>query len=505
MTKLIDIPEATVPALDPRPVLEIHRDPHGYIGLVRKPRPGCTILDKNGRPVQFENLCSIRAGDLAEMLPALQNYLLEDSYFTVNPYYRPAPYANKLTSLPDVWRKEKYLQSLAACYADCDVGREDSDNPLERQSWREAAYKAGIMADEGIIPQPSIMARSGRGVYLFWLLRDEKDSTALPHAWPEKIVLYKELNRALCQRVAELAPDVKAIDAARVLRFPGSVHTKAIRRVTYLIQVGDNGRTFTYTLPELARFLELPATAVELPDGTRRLALTVKWRKVKNPGSAPARKRGQQRLNARRAQDLLTVEQWRGGFRKRGERYQDGHGSQGRRFTLALYATWLKGAGESLEAAQAAVSRMAGNCRPPYGSSAEDSPSPAEIVQEIYAAPELRRWKRNKLCDTLGITPEVARELDLGSLVPEEVAQARVEIQEITAAAQAQARLAFVRDYLATVGSVRTCRAVARALCAAGLPTSHETANQLMAQAGCIQRTPGRQSKYALPVIPVGQ
>jgi hypothetical protein len=414
-----------IPALDVESILAIHREPDGYIGFVRKPDPAHPQLDKHGKPKTWVSLFSIKAAELRSMFPAFAEWLTDESYFTVNGYYCAAPYRNKTTGLPDVWRKEKHLSTLNTCYADIDCGRPESEEPGAALHWRQAQHEAEILADRGVIPQPSIMARSGRGVYLFWLLRDAKDPAKPPHAWPEKIELYKSCNRAIDERLRahRLPADLAAIDAARVLRVPGSIHRKALRRVTYVIQLDEYGKGFVYTLPELAKFLDLPAPDGELPEKARTLAKPAQYRRTKNPGSAPLRSRGPMILNARRAQDLLSLQTWRGGFLKRGMKYPDGTTSPGRRFILTLYANFLKGSGVDQASALPALREMAANMHPAYPSDPLDQDPPVESLVEMeYSSKTRRRWKNAKLCALLGISPDVARELDLKTIRSADVA-----------------------------------------------------------------------------------
>lgn len=472
--------DETVPALDVQGILAIHRDTEGYIGFVRKPDPDHPRLDRHGKPYAFENLFSIRRRDLGSMFPAMAEWLTYDSFMTVNAYYRAAPYPNPLTGLPDVWRKEKYLRSLTACYADIDSGRPESDEPGAALTWRQAQHAAEYLADVGVIPQPSIMARSGRGVYLLWLLRDETRPKELPRAWPEKIGLYKALNRALDDRLRtnRLPADTHAIDAARVLRVPGSIHRKALRRVRYVIQADERGQGFVYTLPELAAFLGLASVGGDLPDSTRSLAKPAQYRKVKKPGTAPLRSLGAKRVNALRAQDLLTIEVWRGGFLKRGMKYADGTVSPGRRFLLTLYANFLRGSGADQAETLAACRTMAANMKPPYPSDPPDDDPPIEsLVQGEYSTDRRRRWGNQKLCDLLGITADVARDLDLLTIKPPAVAveadKARPHQADVI-----EERRDFARQYIERYGRV-TARKLANAYKAAGfIGANHQTANQ---------------------------
>ena len=498
--KAKDQAEVETPALDLDSILSLHRDPDGYIGFVRKPEH--PQLDKRGKPRTFENLFSIRAEDLRTTLPAFAEWLTQESYFTVCSYYRPAPYLNPKTGLPDVWRKEKYLSKLTACYTDLDCGRPESEDPGAALEWREAQYEAGILADRGIIPQPSIMARSGRGVYLLWLLRDEKDPSKPPHAWPEKLELYKLCNRALNSRIRAhaLPADKAAIDAARVLRVPGSIHRKTGRRVEYIVQLDETGKGFIYTLPELARILELPAPASELPPATRSLARPPLYRRVKKPGSAPLRSHGQQKLQALRAQDLLTIEAWRGGFKRRGEKYDDGSTSPGRRFILTLYAGFLRGARETQEATIKALQTMAGNMRPPYPSDSPSEDPPIETIVRDEYTNKIRRWGNPKLCALLGITEEVARTLELQTIRPPAVAHEADQARPLKADLINERR-EFARRYLEKHRHT-TARGLANAYHHAGfVGANRQTANEdLNALGYVVNRSSGGRPRKTYQV-----
>lgn len=497
----IDLDEETAPALDVAAILALHRDPDGYIGFVRKPAPDAPPrLDRHGRPYTWDNLFSIRADDLRSMFPALAHWLTHDAYMTVHAYHRAAPYRNKLTGHPDVWRKEKHLRSLTACYADIDSGRPESDEPGAALSWRQAQHEAEALADAGIIPQPSIVARSGRGVYLFWLLRDEHDPDKLPHAWPDSTIpLYKACNRALNERLRahRLPADKAAIDAARVLRVPGSIHRKALRRVTYMIQADETGRGFVYSLPELAQALDLPALKGDLPEETRKLARPAQYRKVKEPGSAPLRSHGTRKLNALRAQDLLTLQAHRGGFLKSGVKYPDGTTSPGRRFTLTLYANFLRGSGLDQAAALDALRSMAANMRPPWPDEPGD-PTIEALAEAEYSTAKRLRWKNPKLCALLGISAALAQDLELRTIRPLDVAL-DADRERPTQKELVQARREWLRQYIVEHGGNWTGARVMRLSSISPYPWNNRmTATaDLNAIAPDRVRGPGRRRKAA--------
>jgi hypothetical protein len=118
---------------------------------------------------------------------------------------------------------------------------------------------------------------------------------------------------------------------------------------------------------------------------------------------------------------MLILEQWRGGFMKRGLQYSDGFTSCGRRFTLTLYANFLRGSGATKDRALKAVIDMAKNTRPVYPSDPDDSPVDSIVTAE-YASPSRRRWSNDKLCALLGVTADVSRALGLKTILPPEVA-----------------------------------------------------------------------------------
>ena len=503
-----DVPD-DAPALDLDSILRIHRDQDGFIGFVRKPDPASetVALDKNGKPYQFRNVGAVRVGDLAGMFPAFARWITHDAYMMVNAVHRAAPWQNKETGLPDVWRKEKHLRTLTACYVDIDCGRPESDEPGARLDDWDAISYAGRLADMGVIPVPSIMARSGRGVYLFWLLHDHKDPAQPQSAWPEKLELYKAVNKALGERLRAqgLPADPKATDGARVLRVPGSIHRKAGRRAEYLIPKAGDGKGFFYSLQDLAGFLNHAAPVGDLPAPVRieAAAPATRYKKTKNEGSAPNCARGPKVLNAKRAEDLLRLEQYRGGFLKRGQAYADGSISTGRRLALTLYCLFLRGSGLDQAAALPAVLDMARNARPPLGEM-EDDQDPAAILSGVYSN-RSRRYSDKTLFRILKITPDLARELNLKTIVPPEVRQERRAALPTQADIIAKRR-EFVRRYVEEHGGrVPPCRAVALAIKAAGLPGGNpQTANQILNELGFKDQRinkGGRPRKKITPLL----
>ena len=388
----------------------IHRHNDGFICFVRKTNR--LLFGKDGKPKKFETLFSVKLDELKNCFPEFAVYLLTDSYFSVNSFYRTKVWLNKLTDKPDVERREKYLRYLNACYVDLDFYKSS-----ERLSFANVSYIIQKMTEDGLIPAPSIITNSGRGAYLMWLLIDEKSGLPVaPKAYQENIILYKAINKAIGKRMTQLSWDNRAIDGARVLRVPGSYHLKADRIVKYQLQFNNAGRVFFYTLRELANFCGLPY--LQKPDLTEvRKVITGEfqpfplYRKTKKKGSRPNNIKGFRILNLKRIQDLLTIEQFYGGFC---------HGVRRRRITLL--SEFMRKAGFSKDETREALRKMAGNCKPPYPHEENDTPV-EQILKNVYSNKKgtCRRWKNEKLCQELKITTELAMELNLLTIVPKEI------------------------------------------------------------------------------------
>jgi len=398
-------PSRNAPEIALESVRIVHPHDDAQIGLGKKFSPDGPV----------SHMGSVTFRELKEFLPGLRSWILEDSYMTVNAYWNPGTKPTKETGLRHLLRKERFLRYLTACFVDLDVGRPESEQAAQRLTWYEAMAGALIFMGRGVIPWASIFARSGRGVYLLWLLRDETDPDRLPGAWPEKRALYKDINRAITQRLSPLGADSGAISGAQFLRLPGSRHTKAKQDVQYFVSYDGALRVKRYTLSEMAGAVGLNFLDESLPDNTRELVITPPWfRRPRKPGTAHNRIKGFHSRAARRAQDLVVIEQHMGGI---------GHGF--RRRTLTMYAEFLRDTHqETPQTILDALRKMAGNCRPPYPSDPSDPPLET-IVEDTLRSDKRRLWGNKRLCKYFGITPDLARKLELKSILPQEVIEER--------------------------------------------------------------------------------
>lgn len=182
-------------------------------------------------------------------------------------------------------------------------------------------------------------------------------------------------------------------------------------------------------------------------------------------------------MQALRAQDLLTIEAWRGGFTRRGEKYEDGSASPDRHFVLTLYAGFLRGARETPETTTTALRAMAANMRPPYPSDPPGEDPPIESIVQAEFASKTRRWGNEKLCKLLRITAAEARDLELQTIRPPAVAREAGRARPLRADL-VKARRDFARQYLERHRRV-TARGLANAYHHAGfIGAKRQTANE---------------------------
>lgn len=238
-----------------RALNEVHRGNDGFITLHR---------ENNGK---FENICAMPAASLPGLwTEEIQELLESDSYYSINSHYRyNAPNAYKLKDengellkLP-ARQGALHLRHLTACYVDLDCYNAGIEVG--------AAIGAVITAqDRGEIPNASIITRSGRGIWLYWLLQDANGG--LQRGYPDKERLWSRIQYAIGERFGNLAADRNASDSSRIARIPGSRNSKSGSKVSYWVQYQENGRTPTYTLQELASFFNVSvATAGQPPNG----------------------------------------------------------------------------------------------------------------------------------------------------------------------------------------------------------------------------------------------
>jgi len=312
----IDSPDRTCPRVES--LLAFHRggEEPAYTRFLRGKGGSKLPVWSIGEEYHGRGSGSVRIDHLRDMFPSFQHELLADSFFTINSFFRAGTHC------------ERHLRYLNACYSDM-----DHDQTLPFPEARKLIIDLEVA---GVIPPPSIVARSGNGSWAFWLLRDPDEPQFAPWAWPEKIDFYKRINGAIKEAVGaatpKLLPDGKALDASRVTRIDGSMHTGAGRTTRYIYHHNADDKLHYYTLKELGAFF-----GVEERPHRRIQAVPVEERRKVTSGIS-----GRMALAEYRLTDFWLLHDARGGFW--GPPY---HRPGCRHYAVLLLGKWMRDLGFS--------------------------------------------------------------------------------------------------------------------------------------------------------------
>jgi hypothetical protein len=454
-----------------------HRHPECYVSLLRKedglkPVGSVVVAD-------FDKEFSRLKQDHSELVE-------NDLYFTVNTYYTAEKKWRRVknSGLYYPRRKEKNLQYLNACYVDIDVGRSEDENEKKRYTDYQALWMVLVLESVGVIPQCSVYARSGRGLYLFWIIKSTR-------AFPENLQLYKVINKTLANKISEFVfADPVAIDGARVLRVYGSYHSTAGEMVNYWPSFMEED-----CVDEAERALpSLDSLAQELNVSIKNPVAPVKINKMKqalNPGSVPSRVNGPKACADNRLRDLLKIENHKGGFK------------QGKRYTsIKLAIRFMKDLGMDKRTVLKYSEELAQRCNPPYPTEEESNDVPVQnIVNDVYKGksglPAI--FKNDYLANFFEVDDKVAESLDLKSIMPESIRKARFKpYAEIIK----ERRNTIVKAVWA-IGEDYTHKAVVQYLAGEGVNVSRTTVlNDLKIlekeKLIPLHRKPGRPPKFSI-------
>ena len=224
------------------------------------------LHDRNDGMVTFHSLangewadfCGIPANCIPELFPQLVSDLVHDGAFSINAFAKPTK--GQETKYRDLYgdplfapkRKTEWVRYLNACYADLDCYKLN-------MSVGDIVGAVINAQDAGTIPPPSIIMRSGNGVWLFWKLMQKNGKKY--GGYKDKLTAYSRVQRAIGDWFATSGSDANSRDAARVTRNPGSWNCKqpdAPKRVDYWPQINAaTGTVNTYTFEELAAWLQI--------------------------------------------------------------------------------------------------------------------------------------------------------------------------------------------------------------------------------------------------------
>ena len=196
---------------------------------------------------RFTPLFSMQTETLEASLESHRLRLEKDSFVSINAAYG--------THKDRPNHKEKTLRYLCACYCDIDFYNLGRTFPETLQLVHDAC-------GDGLLPTPSIVVNSGRGMWLLWLLCDANDNDrAHLGGWHDNpkshLQLYRASHRKIGLVLAPFGSDSACQDAAKYIRIPGSLHTGSEGVVEWYRQTHSLP---VYTLAELADALQIPAS-----------------------------------------------------------------------------------------------------------------------------------------------------------------------------------------------------------------------------------------------------
>ena len=310
---------------DPTLIKEIHRDHTGYVGY--------QVYDEETQDWKPFGALPNRATQhyFPEMLPHFDN---QQAAFTINALQKGG---KPFTSAPHWFKGLQYsrrvkqnVQRINACYVDLDYYKLGID-------FGQAVGAVISAAERDQIPNPSIMLRSGKGLWAFWLLKEhsKRDMDGNPNQGVRARKSNKDYFVAIQRRLHDLFADTGSdrsvtTDITRCTRIPGSLG-KNKKRVGSIILVPEGGKStdrFIYTMPEMGEFL-----GVEHPylNSRKQKSVTRDLEKIQS-----SYQKGWKTRWANMHADFETLWSHRGKF------------DQGtRNFAVRLYALILKGIGQT--------------------------------------------------------------------------------------------------------------------------------------------------------------
>jgi hypothetical protein len=275
-------------------------------GITQKTLPVLKAFHRHGGFTTVERLETggrIYAGRLDDLeirsLPPSVSEPRRDVYFSIN-------------GLRSCWRTGALVSHLNAIYVDIDF-HEASDPDSEIG---QAIQRFNSLVNAGTFPPPSVVAQSGRGFWIHYLLRQPgTDRSVL--ATRETRQMWDSLQGRLSHlfEANGLRPDPNSRDASRLTRIPDSLNSKSGTGVFYEICGMPDGRPRMHTMSELDGWLP----RVSAPVGS--LAAVAQFvsparRNVRTPN----RRNGLLAVIEYRLRDFDRVRQMRGGKFKQGDR-----------------------------------------------------------------------------------------------------------------------------------------------------------------------------------------
>jgi len=270
---------------------------------------------KNSHYAPIRNFQPFTAKDRKEMIPFLFEHLWKQTKYLCHQTFTKKAllgYQHELfreinISPPDTpgWtyfeKKTENIAELVSVTVDLD----------SYNCGLDSALALGIVlsrASQGLIPFPSLFARSGRGSYLLWMLRDETGSP--PLFTEQNFDLYRAVGGEILSRLEDLEADAASLNPSQWFKAPGTTDKKTGRRVYFAaFGVGELAEIPRYSLDHLRDELGLYLSDVDhLP---RRAVSVLNWKK---PHKSRAGQGGQRWRKCVREIELLN--QFRKGMKE---------------------------------------------------------------------------------------------------------------------------------------------------------------------------------------------
>jgi len=161
---------------------------------------------------------------------------------------------------------------------------------------------------EELIPEPSVIIYSGRGIQVKWLFNKSLPRGALPR--------WNACQRSLVEKMGFIGADPAAKDASRVLRLINTTNTKS-GNTCYVINILEENHTpKRYDFEYLCECL-LPVARLDIE---KQRQTNLEKAKSNHKGTANLRKFNKHQLAWDRLEDLRKLREIRGGIVPEGER-----------------------------------------------------------------------------------------------------------------------------------------------------------------------------------------
>ena len=317
--------------------------------------------------------------------------------------YRGAPWESRFVpGLPHGQRHSSMVRYVTSCFIDCDMPGTPEEHLVAAINAKAEARAKGIQ-----VPEWSMIAHSGRGFWLYWLLRDEKSDPDAYFKSPkskgdpcrplrrgigtpvrafkegQEIAAWNRCQNQLFRVFRSVKSDAGAKDLVRITRVPGSISTKwgDERRVAYRVNYECDGRVLCYTLAEMCAMLNVQPI----------MRREKKADKPVDPKRSEAGRKNRKALQQGRIDRMRQLAAIRGGIRK-----------GCRSYAMLIVAASMRGLGiHDAAALREELARFNAACmNPPL--------KHGEIQDAITGSMSIRKLRDATIAEWLSITPEEA-------------------------------------------------------------------------------------------------